>query len=43
MKNAHSRLEILQFSQKDVKTGHVKTAQDIFTNLRRKYNLGDQS
>ncbi|UTC66410.1 MULTISPECIES: type II toxin-antitoxin system Phd/YefM family antitoxin [unclassified Treponema] len=39
MKDAFTLLKIIQFSEKDVKAGNVKPASEVFTNLRRKYNL----
>ncbi len=42
MKNAFSLLKIIQFSEKDVKSGNVKPAEEVFANLKRKYNLGNQ-
>ncbi|MGP1439001.1 MAG: type II toxin-antitoxin system Phd/YefM family antitoxin [Treponema sp.] len=41
MKNAYSLLKIIKFSEKDVKTGNIKSASEVFINLREKYNLGN--
>ena len=40
MKDAFNLLKIIQFSEMDVRAGRTKTAKEVFTNLRRKYNLG---
>ena len=39
MKNAFNLLKILQFSEMDVQAGRTKTEKEVFSNLRRKYNL----
>ena len=39
MKNAFNLLKIIQFSEMDVRSGKVKPAQEVFADLRRKYNL----
>ena len=41
MKNAFSMLKLIQFSQIDVKAGKSKKAEDVFSDLRRKYKLGN--
>ena len=40
MKDAFNLLKIIQFSEMDVRTGRTKDAKEVFSNLRRKYNLG---
>ena len=40
MKDAFNLLKIIQFSEMDVRAGRTKTAKAVFSNLRRKYNLG---
>ena len=40
MKNAFNLLKIIQFSEQDIKNGKYKTASEVFSNLRRKYNCG---
>lgn len=42
MKDAFSLLKIIQLSQKDVEAGKSKPASEVFANLKRKYNLGNQ-
>ena len=39
MKNAFNMLKIIQFSEMDVRAGKVKPAKEVFSKLRRKYNL----
>jgi len=39
MKNAFNLLKIIQFSEMDVRSGKAKPAQEVFADLRRKYNL----
>ena len=39
MKDAFNLLKIIQFSEMDVQAGRTKTAKEVFSNLRRKYNL----
>ena len=41
MKDAFNLLKMLQFSETDVRTGKTKPAKEVFSNLRRKYNLGN--
>ena len=41
MKDAFNLLKIIQFSEKNVREGKAKPAKEVFSNLRRKYNLGD--
>lgn len=41
MKNAFSLLQMLQFSETDVKNGKYRPAVDVFASLRRKYTCGD--
>ena len=41
MKKAFSLLKLIQFSEMDVKSGKAKSAEDVFSNLKRKYNLGN--
>ena len=41
MKNAFNLLKIIQFSEKDIRDGKTKPANEVFSNLRRKYNLGN--
>ncbi len=41
MRNAFSLLQMLQFSEVDVKNGKYKPAADVFASLRRKYTSGD--
>ena len=41
MNNAFNMLKIIQFSEKDIRAGKVKPAEEVFSNLRRKYNLGN--
>ena len=38
MKNAFNMLKIIQFSEQNIKNGKYKTASEVFSNLRRKYN-----
>ena len=40
MKDAFNLLKIIQFSEIDVRAGRTKPAKEVFSNLRRKYNLG---
>ena len=40
MKDAFNLLKIIQFSEMDVRAGRTKPAKEVFSNLRRKYNLG---
>ena len=39
MKDAFNLLKIIQFSEMDVQAGRTKPAKEVFSNLRRKYNL----
>ena len=39
MKDAFNLLKIIQFSEMDVRAGRTKPAKEVFSNLRRKYNL----
>lgn len=39
MKDAFNLLKIIQFSEMDVRDGRTKIAKEVFSNLRRKYNL----
>ena len=39
MKNAFNLLKIIQFSEMDVRARRTKPAKEVFSNLRRKYNL----
>ncbi|MBR4629231.1 MAG: type II toxin-antitoxin system Phd/YefM family antitoxin [Treponema sp.] len=41
MNNAFNMLKIIQFSEKDIRAGKAKPAEEVFSNLRRKYNLGN--
>jgi len=41
MKDAFNLLKIIQFSEMDVRAGRTKDAKEVFSNLRRKYNLGN--
>ena len=41
MKDAFNLLKIIQFSEKDVRAGRTKPAKEVFSNLRRKFNLGN--
>ena len=41
MKDAFNMLKIIQFSEMDVRAGKAKSAKEVFSNLRRKYNLGN--
>ena len=41
MRNAFSLLQMLQFSETDVKKGKCRPAADVFASLRRKYSSGD--
>ena len=41
MKNAFNLLKIIQFSEKDIRDGKTKPASKVFSDLRRKYNLGN--
>jgi hypothetical protein len=43
MKNAFNLLKIIQFSERDVKNGKYKPASEVFSNLRRKYNCGEEN
>ena len=38
MKNAFNLLKIIQYSEQDVKNGKYKSASEVFSNLKRKYN-----
>ena len=40
MKDAINLLKIIQISELDVQTGRTKNAKEVFSDLRRKYNLG---
>ncbi|MBO7486047.1 MAG: type II toxin-antitoxin system Phd/YefM family antitoxin [Spirochaetaceae bacterium] len=40
MKDAFNLLKIIQFSEMDVQAGRIKSAKEVFSNLRRKYDLG---
>lgn len=40
MKDTFNLLKIIQFSEMDVQAGRTKPAKEVFSNLRRKYNLG---
>lgn len=42
MKDAFSLLKIIQLSQKDFESGKSKPASEVFANLKRKFNLGNQ-
>ena len=42
MKNAFNLLKVIQFSEQDVKKGKYKTASEVFSNLRRKYNCENE-
>ncbi len=39
-KDAFNLLKIIQLSEMDVQAGRTKPAKEVFSNLRRKYNLG---
>ena len=41
MKNAFNLLKVIQFSEMDVRAGKARPAKDVFSNLRRKYNIGN--
>ena len=41
MKDAFNMLKIIQFSEMDIREGKSKQAKEVFSNLRRKYNLGN--
>ena len=40
MKDAFNLLKLIQLSETDVRAGRTKPAKEVFSNLRRKYNLG---
>lgn len=39
MKDAFNLMKIIKFSEMDVRAGKTKPAKEVFSNLRRKYNL----
>ena len=39
MKNAFSLLKVIQLSQNKVKEGKVKTAEKVFSDLRKEFNI----
>ena len=39
MKDAFNLLKLIQLSDTDVRDGRAKPAKEVFSNLRRKYNL----
>lgn len=39
MKDAFNLLKLIQLSDTDVQAGRTKPAKEVFSNLRRKYNL----
>ena len=39
MKDAFNLLKLIQLSDTDVRAGRAKPAKEVFSNLRRKYNL----
>lgn len=39
MKDAFNLMKIIKFSEMDVRAGKTKTAKEVFSTLRRKYNL----
>lgn len=39
IKNAFNLLKIIQLSEMDVRSGRTKPAQEVFADLKRKYNL----
>ena len=39
MKDAFNLLKLIQLSETDVRAGRTKSAKEVFSNLRRKYNL----
>ncbi len=41
MKNAFNMLKVIQFSEMDVRAGKTKAAKEVFSSLRRKYNIGN--
>lgn len=41
MKDAFNMLKIIQFSEMDIRAGKSKQAKEVFSNLRRKFNLGN--
>ena len=41
MKNAFNMLKVIQFSEMDVRAGKTKVAKEVFSSLRRKYNIGN--
>ena len=40
MKDAFNLLKMIQFSEKDIRSGRSKPAKEVFSNLKRKYDLG---